>query len=58
MVKDERTCTQLQEYLEVGGKVMLERRFQKYLESKQEQQQYQQQQKSGIEVVTTIFTLC
>src|SRR5690348_865194 len=45
MVKDERTCTQLQEYLELGGKVMLERRFQKYLESKNEQHQQLQQKK-------------
>lgn len=34
MVKDERTCTQLQEILEVGIKTTLERRFIRYLETK------------------------
>jgi len=34
MVKDERTCTQIQEMLEVGERIMLERRFLRYLESK------------------------
>lgn len=39
MVKDERTCSILQEYLEVGGKPMLQRMFLSYLESREEQHQ-------------------
>lgn len=41
IVKDETTCTQLQEYLDMGGSSMLKRRFQKYLEYKQEQREHQ-----------------
>ncbi len=38
MARDDRTCAQLQEFLEVGSTVLLERAFKRYLEAKQFQQ--------------------
>ncbi len=39
MVRDDKTCTQLQEYLEMGGAGMLRKSFLRFIEAKEQQAQ-------------------